>query len=117
MNSRCLLLVCFLLLSPLAHAQTDSTTHSPHKATVYSAVLPGLGQAYNKKYWKIPVIYAGLGTAGYFFFYNNKQYQRTREALIARLDSDSLTVDTEFSDPRYTDALLQDRKDYFRRNR
>lgn len=91
--------------------------HSPKRATIYSAILPGLGQAYNKKYWKIPVIYAGLGATGYFFFYNNKEYQRTRKALVNRLDTDSLTIDTEFTDPRYTNEFLQDRKNYFRRNR
>ena len=38
-----------------------------------SAILPGLGQAYNKKYWKIPIIYAGIGGFGYMFLNNNKQ--------------------------------------------
>ena len=114
---RILFFAILLLLSSFASAQSDTLIHSPRKATIYSAVLPGLGQAYNKKYWKIPVIYAGLGAAGYFFFYNNKEYQKTRKALIARLDGDSMTMDTEFNDPRYTDALLDDRKNYFRRNR
>ncbi|MEP7264876.1 MAG: DUF5683 domain-containing protein [Bacteroidota bacterium] len=91
--------------------------HSPKKATIYSVILPGLGQAYNKKYWKIPIIYAGLGASGYFFFYNNKEYQRTRKALVNRLDTDSSTTDTDFIDPRYTNEFLQDRKNYFRRNR
>ena len=98
-------------------AQTDTAFHSPTKATVYSAILPGLGQAYNKKYWKIPIIYAGLGTCVYFFKTNSDEYQKTRKALIARLDGDSTTIDYTFTDPRYTDALLQDRKNYFRKYR
>ena len=102
--------------SPLT-TQADSSFHSPKKASIYSAVLPGLGQAYNKKYWKIPIVYAGLGACIYFFKSNNDEYQKTRKALIARLDTDSTTIDNTFTDPRYTDALLQDRKNYYRKNR
>ncbi len=47
----------------------------PRRAALYSAVLPGLGQAYNGKYWKIPIIYGGLITMGYFIIWNNDQYQ------------------------------------------
>ena len=48
----------------------------PQKATIYSALLPGLGQAYNRKYWKIPVIYVGGGIIYYFIYDNNKQYKK-----------------------------------------
>lgn len=54
--------------------------HNPKKATLYSAVLPGLGQAYNRKYWKIPIVYAAIGIPAYTFFYNKTWYQRTRDA-------------------------------------
>jgi Family of unknown function (DUF5683) len=58
---------------------------SPSKAAFYSAILPGLGQAYNKKYWKIPLVYAALGTGIYFYIDNNNQYNRYRDAFKSRL--------------------------------
>ena len=58
---------------------------SPAKAAFYSAVLPGLGQAYNKKYWKIPIVYGGLATGIYFYTTNNKEYNRYRDAYKSRL--------------------------------
>ena len=54
---------------------------SPSKAAFYSAVLPGLGQAYNKKYWKIPFVYAALGSGVYFYSTNNNNYNRARNAF------------------------------------
>jgi len=58
---------------------------SPSKAAFYSAILPGLGQAYNKKYWKIPLVYAALGTGIYFYIDNNNEYNRYRDAFKRRL--------------------------------
>ena len=57
----------------------------PSKATFYSAVLPGLGQAYNKKYWKIPIVYGALATGLYFYNQNDKDYNRYRNAYKRRL--------------------------------
>jgi Family of unknown function (DUF5683) len=50
--------------------------HSPTKAALYSAILPGLGQIYNKKYWKLPIVYVGLGVAGYYLQRNLKLYRQ-----------------------------------------
>lgn len=58
---------------------------APAKAAFYSAVVPGLGQAYNKKYWKIPIIYAGIGTGIFFYNQNTKDYNRFRDAYKRRL--------------------------------
>lgn len=58
---------------------------SPAKAAFYSAVLPGLGQAYNKKYWKIPIVYAALGTGIYIYIDNTKKYNIYRDAYKRRL--------------------------------
>lgn len=61
---------------------------NPKKAGLYSAILPGAGQLYNKQYWKIPLIYAGAGVAVYFFVDNQKQYRKYRRAYISRIDND-----------------------------
>lgn len=58
---------------------------TPARAAFYSAILPGLGQAYNKKYWKIPIVYAALGTGIYFYVDNNNEYKRYRNAYKSRL--------------------------------
>ncbi len=66
---------------------------SPRKASILSALVPGLGQAYNKSYWKIPVIYAGLGALGYLTIDNHRSYQKYRRELIYRIDNPNLRND------------------------
>ena len=58
---------------------------APTKAAFYSAILPGLGQAYNKKYWKIPIVYGALASGIYFYKQNDKDYNRYRNAYKRRL--------------------------------
>ena len=57
----------------------------PAKAAFYSAILPGAGQAYNKKYWKIPLVYAAIGIPVYFFIANDREYDRFRDAYKNRI--------------------------------
>jgi hypothetical protein len=57
------------------------------RAAIFSACLPGLGQAYNKKCWKIPIIYLGLSGFGYLFYVNNQNYKEYRQALIQSQDT------------------------------
>lgn len=59
---------------------TPPQVHSPQRATLYSTLLPGLGQAYNKKYWKIPIIYAGFAGTGYLIASNYKEYRKFADA-------------------------------------
>jgi hypothetical protein len=61
---------------------------NPKVATLRSAILPGWGQWYNKKYWKIPIVYGALGITAGVFFYNLKTYKQLRQAVVYRLDSD-----------------------------
>lgn len=58
---------------------------NPKKSGLYSAILPGAGQLYNKQYWKIPIIYAAVGAAAYFVHHNTTQYQNYRKAYVASL--------------------------------
>lgn len=100
--------------STLTKPQKKAVYSTARKASIMSAVLPGLGQAYNKKYWKIPVIYAGLGGFGYMFLTNNKQYNLYRANVIAYNDNDSLTLP---SMPEYSSDQSQILKLQYRKNR
>ncbi|HET9825037.1 MAG TPA: DUF5683 domain-containing protein [Chitinophagaceae bacterium] len=97
-----LLLVFFLSASFLCSAQKADTLkkrdsipaatvdslirvqHSPRKAAIRSAIIPGWGQAYNKKYWKIPIVYAALGITGGIFLDNLKTYKDLKFAYAAK---------------------------------
>lgn len=85
---------------------------SPKKASIYSAVLPGLGQVYNKKYWKIPIIYASLSTTIYFIKENQNQLNIFKEAYQDRLDG----LDDPYKDI-YSDSQLNTIMEYYERNR
>lgn len=55
--------------------------HNPSKATIRSAIIPGWGQIYNRKYWKLPLVYAAIGIPGYTYFYNRSWYQNCQHAI------------------------------------
>ncbi len=81
-------------------------------ATIMSACVPGLGQVYNKQYWKVPLIYGAFTGMGYLYLKNNSQYQTYREALIGRYDDDP-TNDTLLK--KYTEANLITLKDLYKK--
>ncbi len=107
----------------------EKEIHSPKKAAIYSAVLPGLGQAYNRKYWKIPLVYGGFAAFGYFIDWNNDNYRISKNAYLDLTDTDENTNSfmnlkyIEYYDltnptmvERLKDGLIK-RQDYYRRNR
>jgi hypothetical protein len=138
-------ITCLLFILPAAKAQVkDSTTvvkpdtvllseghapgakdtvrllpqkkyHSPKKAALFSAVLPGAGQVYNKKWWKVPVIYAGAGALAYSFQFNQKKYITYRTAYKYRIDDDASTVDDYVG--KYSDDNLNTLQKYYHRYR
>ena len=75
--------------------------YNPRIAMYRSAILPGWGQATNKKYWKIPVVYAALGTTTYIFLRNVKQYREARDAYINAIDGNQAN-DFQIPQPYYS---------------
>ncbi len=110
---------------------TEEGVHSPKKAAIYSAILPGLGQAYNKKYWKIPLVYIGFGAIGYFIDWNNDNYQLMLKGYRHWTDGNEETTgyleiesirrwNYDINDPTdysHVKDALQKQQDYYRRNR
>jgi len=94
---------------------TKVREHSPKRATYYSMILPGLGQAYNRKYWKIPVVYAGFGTVGYFIVSNTRNYKSFRDAYSFKLSGSSAPPPNDLVNRYSSDQLLVGRE-YYRRN-
>ena len=71
----------------------------PRKATRRSAIIPGWGQIYNKKYWKLPLVYGGLGITAGVFIYNVKNYKLLRLAYIYKIDT--IITNDALIDPRF----------------
>jgi len=105
-----------VLLSPKPTI-TDSIIvkyHSPKKAALLSSIIPGLGQVYNKKYWKVPLFYLGFAGLAYSINGNQIKYVKYRNAYKYRIDGDPLTVDAF---PLYSDDNLNTLQLYYNRYR
>ncbi len=97
----------------LTHPDKEIFFPSPVRAAMLSATLPGLGQVYNRKYWKVPIIYAGFGTLLYFVDFNSTNYNKWRKAWLARVDGNPNTVD-DF--PLHSTDVLERAMNFYRRN-
>ena len=121
----CAFIGCFIISQGSTTAQNTSPLRnnaidpghafipSPARAAMLSATLPGLGQVYNRKYWKVPIIYAGFGTLAYFVDFNNTNYRKWRRAWLARVDGNPNTID-DF--PLHSTDVLERAMNYYRRN-
>ncbi len=104
-----------------AISQVDTIVkHDPRKATIRSAIIPGWGQATNKKYWKIPIVYAALGITGYVFFDNIKTYKEVQYAYKVSVSKDTANYDNvaDYLQPFVPDEVssLDNYRREFRRN-
>ncbi|MEO7530389.1 MAG: DUF5683 domain-containing protein [Sediminibacterium sp.] len=97
--------------------------HDPRKATRRSALIPGWGQAYNKEYWKIPIVYGIIAIPTVLYFYNDSYYKKTKFAYEAHFKAESSPSDTsdlKFIDPELKNlgtASLQSYRNAFRQSR
>ena len=104
-----ILFICTLISLSIS-SQKIQKDKSPKKAAIYSAVIPGAGQIYTKKYWKVPIIYGGLVASAYFINDNNNQYKEYRDAAL-------LSYETGEDQLEYTYSELIILKDHYKRNR
>jgi hypothetical protein len=128
-----LLLLVVIVLCPFADsiakknvpaiAKTDSSKKkavqkfNPRTATLRSAIIPGWGQIYNKKYWKLPLVWGALGTTAGIYFYNVKNYRSLKQAYVYLTDNDP--NNNGLVDPLYRNLSTESIRSYrnsFRQN-
>lgn len=88
-------------------------TKNPRKAALYSTIFPGLGQIYNEKYWKLPIIYGGFAALTYSTQFNWRQYQEFKTAYLYKIDGNPNTVDPY---PNVTGQAVQAQYQAYRKN-
>ena len=109
MKRKYIFFICTLISLSIS-SQKIQKEKSPKKASIYSAVIPGAGQIYTKKYWKVPIIYGGFVASAYFINDNNNQYKEYRDAAL-------LSYETGEDQLGYTYSELIILKDHYKRNR
>lgn len=106
--------VCFGQQLDLSSYNKSYDPLRPAKAAFYSSVIPGLGQIYNKRYWKLPIIYGGIGVSTYYYNFNNKNFKRYRNAYKRRLAGYN---DDEFQNVILNDDRLIDGMNFYKKYR
>ena len=107
--------VYILFICTLLSISVFSQMKSPKKSAIYSAILPGTGQVYTKKYWKVPIIYAGILSSAYYINENNQKYNLYKSAAINSINNNSSNQIVNGNDYSYSELKIL--KDYYRRNR
>jgi len=87
--------------------------HDPKTAS-WLALIPGAGQIYNKKYWKLPIVYGGLGATGFLIYYYADKTSIYRKEYVARVNGETEKLNPKLA--RYDDANILDTRNFYRRN-
>ena len=113
--------------SILLNVETKVFKPNPTKAVIYSAIFPGLGQIYNRKYWKLPIVYGGFLGFSYAIAWNGRYYTDYSNGFKDIMDEDPATdswknflpygQDPESVDKEWLKTVLKRRKDFYRRYR
>ena len=93
---------------------------APSKAAFFSAIVPGLGQIYNKRYWKAPIVWGAIGTGIYVYSFNNTEYNRARDAFKRRrvgLEDEFFDINGDGEGPDFSPEALQDAQERAQRDR
>ncbi|MGG8497790.1 DUF5683 domain-containing protein [Tenacibaculum sp. TC6] len=90
---------------------------SPSKAAFYSAIFPGGGQIYNKKYWKAPIVWGAMGASVYYYIINSNDYDRFRTAYKLRVQGLPDEFNGQNGNPNISTAGLENAQKVLRKNR
>lgn len=104
-------LVILFFLNYFSAKSQEKANKDPRKAALYSSILPGAGQFYTKKYWKIPIIYAGIATSLYYVIESDRKFRNYRNGYLDRISGNDLVYS------EYSNAQLVTLTNYHKRNR
>ncbi len=110
-----------IVVEEVTLVQKEINPLAPSKAAFYSAIFPGLGQIYNKRYWKAPLVWGAIGVGVYNYSINNTDYNRFRDAFKRRragfTDDEFFDINNDNTGPDVSDTALQDAQENLQRNR
>ncbi|WP_396589434.1 DUF5683 domain-containing protein [Allomuricauda sp. R78024] len=110
-----------IIIQEVTYEKKKINPLAPSKAAFYSAIFPGLGQIYNKRYWKAPIVWGAIGTGIYVYSFNNTEYNRARDAFKRRragfTDDEFYDINGDGSGPDISNDALQDAQESSQRDR
>jgi len=105
---------CVAQIDTTATKSVQTKKHSPKTAS-WLAVIPGAGQIYNKKYWKLPIVYAGLGTTGFLIYYYGDKTSMYKKEYVARVNGNEKDLNPELANI-ISEVNILEMRDSYRRN-